>query len=54
MLAELSDDIVRMGGKLAILGAGDPALEGALFAAAARHPGRVGMVRPAITSRCRI
>ena len=32
-----------MGAKLAILGAGDPALEGALLAAAARHPGRVGM-----------
>ncbi len=32
------------GGKLAVLGSGDAALEGALLAAAARHPGRVGVV----------
>ncbi|WP_337268199.1 glycogen synthase GlgA [Oryzifoliimicrobium ureilyticus] len=37
------DQIVAMGGKLAVLGTGDPAIEGALLAAAARHPGRVGV-----------
>ncbi|MFT4182556.1 MAG: glycogen synthase GlgA [Rhizobium sp.] len=43
LLATISGDIVAMGGKLAILGAGDAALEGALFAAAGRHRGRVGV-----------
>ncbi|MEF0940726.1 glycogen synthase GlgA [Rhizobium sp. BR 362] len=43
LLARISSDIVRMGGKLAILGAGDAALEGALFSAAGRHRGRVGV-----------
>ncbi len=43
LLASISGDIVAMGGKLAILGAGDAALEGALFAAAGRHRGRVGV-----------
>lgn len=43
LLAAVSGDIVAMGGKLAILGAGDAALEGALFAAAGRHRGRVGV-----------
>jgi starch synthase len=43
LLARISSDVVRMGGKLAILGAGDAALEGALFAAAGRHRGRVGV-----------
>ncbi|MHB0951494.1 MAG: glycogen synthase GlgA [Allorhizobium sp.] len=44
LLAQVIDEIVAAGGKLVILGAGDPALEGALRAAAARHKGRVGMV----------
>ncbi|HEY0123351.1 MAG TPA: glycogen synthase GlgA [Rhizobium sp.] len=43
LLASISSDIVTMGGKLAILGAGDAALEGALFAAAGRHRNRVGV-----------
>ncbi|NTG46009.1 glycogen synthase GlgA [Agrobacterium rhizogenes] len=43
LLASISSEIVAMGGKLAILGAGDAALEGALFAAAGRHRGRVGV-----------
>ena len=43
LLAGISSEIVAMGGKLAILGAGDAALEGALFAAAGRHRGRVGV-----------
>ena len=44
VLTELADDIVAMGGKLAVLGSGDQALEGALLAAAARHGGRAGVV----------
>ena len=44
VLAEVIDDIVDHGGKLAVLGSGDPALESAFISAAARHPGRVGMV----------
>lgn len=44
VLAEVIDDIVDAGGKLAILGSGDPALEAAFLSAAARHPGRVGIV----------
>lgn len=44
VLAEIVDDIVAMGGKLAVLGSGDVALEGMLLAAAARHHGKVGLV----------
>ncbi len=44
ILAAVVDGIIAMGGKLAILGSGDQALEGALLAAAARHRGRMGMV----------
>ncbi|KGF69550.1 glycogen synthase [Hoeflea sp. BAL378] len=43
VLAECVDDLVAMGGKLAVLGSGDHALEAALQAAAHRHPGRVGL-----------
>lgn len=43
LLADVADDLVAMGGKLAILGTGDAGLEGALSEAAARHPGRIGM-----------
>ncbi len=43
VVAEIADEIVAMGGKLAILGAGDAELEAALMAAAMRNPGRVGM-----------
>ncbi|MBO9099760.1 MULTISPECIES: glycogen synthase GlgA [unclassified Rhizobium] len=43
LVATTIDEIVGMGAKLAILGAGDAALEGALLAATAAHPGRVGM-----------
>jgi starch synthase len=43
LLADTVDEIVAMGGKLAILGAGDAVLEGALLAAAGSHHGRVGM-----------
>ena len=43
LLAEVADEIVTRGGKLAILGSGDPGLEDAMLAAAARHPRRIGM-----------
>jgi starch synthase len=43
-LATALDGIVAAGVRLAILGSGDAALEGALLAAAARHRGRVGVV----------
>ncbi|MDQ0558888.1 starch synthase [Rhizobium mesoamericanum] len=43
VIAAMADQIVDMGGKLAILGSGDAALEGSLLAAAARHPGRIGV-----------
>ena len=44
ILAATLDALVGMGAKLAVLGTGDQALEGALLAGAARHPGRVGVV----------
>ena len=44
LVAEVADDLVAAGGKLAVLGSGDEALEGALLSAAARHRGRIGIV----------
>jgi starch synthase len=44
VLASQVDGIVAAGARLAILGAGDQALEAVLLAAAARHRGRVGVV----------
>jgi len=43
LVASTIEDIVGMGAKMVILGAGDAPLEGALLAATAAHPGRVGM-----------
>jgi starch synthase len=43
MVAAL-DEIVAAGARLAVVGAGDHALEGAFLAGAARHPGRTGIV----------
>jgi starch synthase len=43
VLLEVIDHLVGLGGRLALLGAGDAALERALHEAAARHPGRVGL-----------
>ncbi|PZM08527.1 glycogen synthase GlgA [Rhizobium tubonense] len=43
LLASTIEEIVAMGAKLVILGAGDAALEGALLSAAANNHGRVGM-----------
>jgi starch synthase len=44
ILAAEFDTIIASGAKLAILGAGDQALEGVLLGAAARHGGRAGVV----------
>ncbi len=44
MLAGAVDGIVAAGARLAVLGSGDPGLEGALLGAAARHRGRVGVL----------
>jgi starch synthase len=43
ILASATDAIVAAGGKLAVLGAGDAALEGQFLGLAARHRGRVGV-----------
>ncbi|RUT35071.1 glycogen synthase GlgA [Arsenicitalea aurantiaca] len=43
LLAAL-DGVVAQGGRLGVLGSGDPELEEGLRAAAVRHPGRVGIV----------
>ncbi|WP_375288073.1 glycogen synthase GlgA [Sphingomonas sp.] len=43
VLAMGLDDLVAMGGRLALLGSGDHALEQAFLAAADRHPGRIGV-----------
>lgn len=43
LLAEVADDIVAQGGKLAVLGSGDRALEGGLLSAASRHKGRIAV-----------
>ena len=43
VLVDLLDDLVAMGGRLALLGSGDPALEAAFVAGAARHPGKIGV-----------
>jgi len=43
LLAETADEIVARGGRLAVLGSGDPALEHAFQSAAARHPGRIAI-----------
>ena len=44
MLAACVDELVAMGGRLAVLGSGDKALENAFHSAAARHPGKVAIV----------
>ncbi|MEO5597661.1 MAG: glycogen synthase GlgA [Novosphingobium sp.] len=43
VLLEVLDHLVGIGGRLALLGSGDAALEAELHKAAARHPGRVGV-----------
>lgn len=44
ILAGVVDRIAAAGGRLAVLGSGDRALEGALLAAVAHHRGRIGVV----------
>ncbi|MEO6091923.1 MAG: glycogen synthase GlgA [Novosphingobium sp.] len=43
VLAEVLDHLVGIGARLALLGSGDAAIENAYHAAAARHPGRIGV-----------
>jgi starch synthase len=43
VLADAIDPLVAMGGRLALLGTGDAALEGKFRAAATRHPGKIAM-----------
>jgi starch synthase len=43
VLAEMLDDLVGMGARLALLGSGDAALESLFLQSAARHPGRIGI-----------
>jgi starch synthase len=43
VLLEVIDHLVGIGGRLAVLGAGEPAIEAGLRAAAARHPGGIGL-----------
>jgi starch synthase len=43
VLALALDDLVAGGGRLALLGSGDAALESAFLQAASRHPGRIGV-----------
>ncbi len=43
VLADSLDALVAMGGRLALLGSGDAALEGTFMAARVRHAGRVGV-----------
>lgn len=43
VLVDTLDDLVAAGAKLALIGSGDPALEAALLAGAARHPGKIGV-----------
>ncbi len=43
VLAGLTDHIAGIGGRLALLGSGDAWMESAFHAAAARHPGRIGV-----------
>jgi starch synthase len=44
MLVGVLDEVLASGARLAVLGSGDAALEGALLAGAARHRGRMGVV----------
>ncbi len=43
VLLEVLDHLVGIGGRLALLGSGDAAIEAELRAAAARHPGKIGV-----------
>ena len=44
IIADCADRLVALGGRLAVLGSGEAALEKAISAAAAKHPGKIGVV----------
>lgn len=44
LVIAVADEIVAHGGKLTVLGSGDPTLEAGIKAAAERHPGKIGIV----------
>ncbi len=44
LIVETAPDLISAGGKLAVLGTGDPAIESALLLMAGAHPGRIGVV----------
>lgn len=44
LLLQVIDGLVDLGGRLAVLGSGDPVLETGLREAWARHPGKVGLI----------
>ncbi|WP_206513258.1 glycogen synthase GlgA [Pelagibacterium montanilacus] len=44
LVAENIDWLVSLGGRLAVLGSGEPHLEAAIAQASVRHPGRVGFI----------
>ena len=44
IFASLLDWLVASGGRLALIGTGEPAIEAAVLEAALRHPGRIGVV----------
>lgn len=43
IMVDQLDELVSLGGRLAVLGTGEAALEASFRAAAARHPGRIGV-----------
>jgi starch synthase len=43
LVAEIADEIVALGARLAVVGSGDRMIEGAFLAAHARHPAKVGV-----------
>ncbi len=53
-MSACSTTLVAAGARLAVLGSGDAALEGALLAAAARAPRQASASSSAMTRRCRI
>lgn len=44
ILAQMLDWLVASGGRLCVVGTGEPGIEGAFTAAAQRHPGKIGII----------